>query len=196
MAATGAHDWDAARHAEDVRAAESLWWATVAAQGHTRGADFASIAAALEQSGQPAEATWPYPRGKLSAAPDEPPLACGEPPWRTVSIAKIALKRDGYEAAIEATIRAGRPVIIVLKVTDDFDQPNAAGLIAAPSAKSPSRGNHAVLAVGLSELDIGERHLLIRNSWGPRWAVSGYAFLPTRYLATHGVWAAAIPQPV
>lgn len=192
MATTGAHDWDAARHGEDRRAAEALWWAAAAVQGHTRSSNFTSISAALMHSGQPSEASWPYPQGKVAAAPDEPPLACATPPWRTASIAKFELKRDDHEAAIESALGAGSPVILVLRVTDEFDQPDSDGVIAAPAAKSSSRGNHAVLAVGAREVDGYGRHLLIRNSWGPKWAVEGHALLPVRYLATHGLWAATV----
>ena len=192
MATTGAHDWDAARHGEDPRAAEALWWAAAAVQGHARSSNFTSISAALAQSGQPSEASWPYPQGKLAAAPEEPSLACGAPPWRAASIAKLELKRDGHEAAVESRLGAGSPVILVLRVTDEFDQPDLNGVIAAPAAKAPNRGNHAVLAIGAREVDGAGRHLLIRNSWGPKWAVEGHALLPLRYLATHGLWAATV----
>jgi len=192
MAATGAHDWVALSTGDDPRSAEALWWATAAVQGHAAGSSLDSVTAALSETGQPSEVSWPYPQGRLVAAPDDPPTACAPPPWLRATLSGTVLERDGREIAIDGTLAAGVPVIIALAVTDDFDQPDPDGVIARPSAKAPSRGNHAILAVGARDIDGKGRYLVIRNSWGSKWAIDGYALLPMDYLATHGLWAATL----
>lgn len=191
IATTAAHDYLAAAKGDDNRAAESLWWAATRIEGHTGGLSLQSVGKALIDTGQPSELLWPYPSQLLTTDPEEPPAGCGNPPWRTAVLMEVARDWTSVEPEIEKSLIAGTPVIVILAVTDAFDSPEA-GRIASPPKKAPSRGNHAVLAVGLEEIEGHGRHLIVRNSWGPKWGVNGDAFLPLSYLATHGIKAAVL----
>jgi C1A family cysteine protease len=48
-----------------------------------------------------------------------------------------------------------------------------------PKPKEKQLGGHAVLAVGYD--DATER-FLVRNSWGPKWALAGYFTMPYAYV--------------
>ncbi|MEW5705145.1 MAG: hypothetical protein AB1781_11265 [Pseudomonadota bacterium] len=39
---------------------------------------------------------------------------------------------------------------------------------------------------------MGDRHLLIRNSWGDGWGLGGYAWLPVAYLESFAVQAGLV----
>lgn len=192
MATTGAHDYLAAASGDEQRAAEALWWSATRLQGHANGASLTSVGKALEQTGQPEDSRWPYPDRRLTPTPEDPPVDCGSPPWRTAILSIVNVNGKRFEHELEAQLAAGRPVIVILEVTDAFDVPDAEGVIETPPRTAMSQGNHAVLAVGLCDLDSRGRHLIIRNSWGAEWAVGGHALLPLAYLVTHGVAAAVV----
>lgn len=193
MAATGAHDSLAASVGEAPRSAEALWWSAVQIQGNTlNGTTIPTIRAALAQTGQPEDAVWPYPVERLTPQPESPPAACSAPPWRAGVLVAFAVGDGSFETTCESHLAAGRPVILILKVTDDFDSPNGSGVISAPGRRAANRGAHAVLILGMQDVDGLGRHLIIRNSWGPLWGVAGYALLPLRYVSTHGVQASVV----
>ena len=49
-----------------------------------------------------------------------------------------------------------------------------------PEKNESMLGGHAVMAVGYYDAD---ERFIVRNSWGSRWAKSGYCFMPYAYLA-------------
>ena len=54
-----------------------------------------------------------------------------------------------------------------------------------PKGDEELLGRHAILIVG-SETDSDQNEWLIfRNSWGERWGVEGYGFLPPEYLLAY-----------
>jgi len=194
IAATAAHDFVAMAHGDEERAAEALWWAATMLQGHTRGLSLESVRTALAETGQPPETLWPYRATDLFPQPQEPPASCGEPPWRLAVITRVAENRKQFEREIEAHLLSGSPVIVILAVTDMFDRP-VQGIVGMPSPRAASRGNHAVLAVGVQDVLDRGRHLIVRNSWGPGWGVNGDGMLPMSYLGTHGIGAAVLTDP-
>jgi C1A family cysteine protease len=54
-----------------------------------------------------------------------------------------------------------------------------------PSANDSVRGGHAMMAVGYDDNHVinGESGaLLVRNSWGINWGISGYGWMPYSYV--------------
>jgi C1A family cysteine protease len=84
---------------------------------------------------------------------------------------------DGVVAAVDS----GTPVVLGLVITDAFYRPDGAGHV-PDRTPDIERGGHAVLAVGHGVESNGVPSLLIRNSWGPGWGQSGYAWLPRAYV--------------
>jgi C1A family cysteine protease len=70
-------------------------------------------------------------------------------------------------------------------VYDEFMYVPANGLVAIPAQNSHLYGGHAIVAVGYDDnIQIGNDKgaLLIRNSWGTGWGLSGYAWMAYKYV--------------
>lgn len=148
------------------------------------------VAEALTDVGQPTLAAWPY-NPALGPGTEEPPAAAGPEPWNTARFEEIVLAHDGVEDVLEARLAGGFPVVLVVELTDEFDQPGADGQIAVPNIRAPAGDYHAVLVVGVAPR-AGGRDLLIRNSWGEGWGAGGYAWLPLAYLEAFAVQAGVV----
>ena len=178
FAVTAAHE--AARAAGAVAAEdlseEALFWGCKLIDGNWDwGTRFESAAAALAATGQPPEAIWPYEPRRLAGIPYNPPGARTDA-WHTSGMGPALLDL----ASVRLEIDVGRPVVLGLTVFDSLYFPSAAGRIDVPAVRSPSRGRHAVLAVGY-DADA----LLIRNSWGQSWGLDGYGWLSNGYAERH-----------
>lgn len=138
---------------------------------------------ALRNDGQPNEVEWPY----QSKTPD---------PWEPPVVTKMWRGGLGSCAAgaagVIASLQAGVPVVLGLRLVPGFNRVQDAPYIIDTSGKSA--GGHAVLCVGLgSSVDGGSIDLvLIRNSWGFRWGAGGCAWLPLDYLSNNLVGAETI----
>lgn len=187
FAVTAAHEVaraDGAGVEEDL-SEEALFWGCKLIDGNwNSGTRFASAAAALAATGQPLEAIWPYEPRRRSGTPYKPAGIPGED-WHKSGMGQASVDL----ASVRVAVDAGRPVVLGLTVFDTLYAPSAAGRIDAPPAGSPSRGGHAVLAVGH---DAGA--LLIRNSWGRSWGLGGYGWLSNGYAQLH-VHEAWVIQP-
>jgi hypothetical protein len=134
---------------------------------------------------------WPY----LAATPND--AASWEPPAAVGAL----FGRDGEKtaASVDDVIReldARRPVIILLTLSAAFYRPRPGGLIhPAPGEVPEPQRRHAVIAVGRGEVD-GHRAILVRNSWGERWADGGYGWLTERFLGPRLFAAAKLTEEV
>lgn len=140
------------------------------------GARLSSMLDALREAGQPEEAEWPY----LSATPGSewsPPAGIGS-----------LFARNGRfsHPTVDDIIRLlddGRPALILMMLSAAFYRPSQEGFVQPAPGEQPERDRrHAVIAVGHGTID-NRRSILIRNSWGPRWGLDGYAWLTEAYLA-------------
>lgn len=141
------------------------------------GATLPDTLAALEHEGQPQEAGWPYTLQLPSTAVNWcPPSTVGE-----------LFRRVGHPLSdtleeIVAELTIDRPVLVLMTLSDSFFAANLDGVVDAKPHEQPEKSiRHAVVAVGYGEA-LGQRVILIRNSWGEGWGDHGYAWLTERYL--------------
>lgn len=182
-----------ARRSHDGAAVEALspesLWRRCTQRGLTgpNGVLLLDVAEALIVVGQPPLATWPY-NPALGPGSEDPPTAAGPEPWHTAQFEEVVLAHDGLEDDVETRLASRSPVVLVIELTDEFDQPGSDGQIDVPSIRAPAGDYHAILAVGAATRPNG-RNLLIRNSWGDTWGAGGYAWLPVAYLEAFAVQA-------
>jgi hypothetical protein len=178
---TAAHEVERGGSPPDDLSEEALYWGCKLTDGNWKsGTTFGSAARALGRWGQPPEADWPYEPRRNDAVAYSPPKRPGSG-WFRSGLRQVAVGVAGVRAYLDA----GTPVLLGLTVFDTFFRPDAAGHIGDPAPGAKARGRHAVLAVGHHP-----HELLIRNSWGPTWALGGYAWISDGYVGTHAgdVW--------
>ncbi|MDB5437827.1 MAG: peptidase [Caulobacteraceae bacterium] len=166
-----------ARCSLDQLSAEHLHYHTHArSPGHQieMGVNPAEAAIALEINGQCDEAGWPY----LTALPAHPanyaPPATATPSYtRSVTVITTALK------PLIDSLNGGKPVALAMLLSVAFYRPACGLVVATPTDTDTSY--HAVVAVGHGLLG-SEPAILIRNSWGSGWGLSGHAWLTASYL--------------
>jgi hypothetical protein len=139
-----------------------------------KGARVGSVRHVVEHVGQAVETAWPY----LATLPADlatwvPPPGLVSPHTRSSRLAGATFGRAWEE------IEAGSPVIIGMTTSRAFSRWDADGVIDANEPVEPQR-RHAVIGVAAGEI-AGARCLMIRNSWGTRWGLAGYAWLTERY---------------
>jgi hypothetical protein len=173
-------------------APEAIWW-HCAHRGQTwpEGMLVEHAALAVADCGQPALAEWPW-NPSLGVGTEDPPTSAGAPPWQRALIDELRLARDGVEDDLEDALAAYLPVVLVVEITDEFDNAAFDGSIEVPDIRSPIGDNHAVVVVGASTHPLKGRRLLIRNSWGTGWGAGGYGWLPLDYLVANAQQAAVV----
>lgn len=179
----------AARGSPEPLSVEHLYFNAVQ---HTPGRDpdagvnMPACSAALELDGQCAEVGWPYADPLRDLSGWRPPMTA-TPSFRRTSDTSAATV-----AGITAELDADRPVIIALLLGERFYAPDPAGRI-TPGLGDADTDYHAVLAVGHG-LDSSEPYLLVRNSWGAEWGLSGHSWVSAAYLASRLYAVARFPS--
>lgn len=174
-------------------AVEPLWQHCLN-NGHAshNGTTLAAGSDALAVKGHTLEPCWPY-NDSLGAGTEPEPATATQAIWYKAAAVDAPLAHDGIEELADDALAAGLPLVLVVELTQEFEQPTTNGEIALPALTAPVGDYHAVLAVGAATDPGGtNRRLLIRNSWGPAWGAGGYGWLPLDYLIAFAVQAAAI----
>ena len=151
------------------------------------GTTLSGMLTAIAQDGQPYEADWPY----LSALPSDltkwtPPTTVGQL-FRRSSEQRLATE-------IYALLDNSSPVIVAMTLSAAFNRPGPGGIVAGNEPIVRAR-RHAVIAVGHGRQN-SERFVLIRNSWGERWGINGYAWLAESYLTPRLVGLAILKEKI
>lgn len=85
-------------------------------------------------------------------------------------------------ALLKGRLASGLPFVFGFTVYESFESAamERTGILKMPSKKEHCMGGHAVLAVGYNT---AKRAFLIRNSWGPKWGLKGYFWMPEEYIS-------------
>jgi hypothetical protein len=92
-------------------------------------------------------------------------------------------RNPGFDAAATAILE-GDPVCFGIDLGQRFE-PGANGVIPDRVGQG---GGHCMFALGLDQIG-GRWLLLVQNSWGTRWGMAGYCYLPESYFSGwHEAW--------
>ena len=143
-----------------------------------QGATLSSMLDTLREDGQPEELDWSY----------QASLPADLKTWLPPSRVGPTFRRDGHKAtasvsAVLQSLDLGRPMILQLHLSASFYRVGSNGIVDPPPEEVPEpQRRHAVIALAHGSVR-GATAVLVRNSWGARWADGGYAWLTERFLA-------------
>lgn len=171
------------------------------------GAYLRTAMGALAMFGAPPERYWPYdgrPPATNTHFDVEPTAFCYAFAADFEAIRYLRLDPAGATPAqvlqnIKTYLAAGFPSMFGFPVYPEYDHPTAQGDVLYPAPGDKSRGGHANVAAGYDDnrmVGPDKGALLVRNSWGTGWGLSGYAWMSYKYV-TQGLavdWWAVIQE--
>ena len=124
------------------------------------------------------EKLWPYDVTKFRDAPPAKAVEQGKT-HKTILYERV----PQLAGQLKACLSSGLPFAFGFTAHESLmsDAVMKTGILPMPGPESedPTIGGHAVACVGY---DSATDHFLIRNSWGPHWALGGYFWFPSAYM--------------
>lgn len=141
------------------------------------GASLQLATAVAKELGCCSETLWPYDIRRYADIPPKAAFVEAD----HLRLAQSAYLDNTNLYALKSCLAAGVPFVFGLAVYQSFEAPLAAatGLIPLPKRTDTLIGGHALMAIGY---DDQSKEFLVRNSWGPRWGIDGYCWIPYDYL--------------
>lgn len=137
---------------------------------------------ALAQKGVCSEQTWPY-SSDITVEPNE-----------AAQLKALSFETTGYYAiansnrlnGISQALQLGHPVIFGFTVYESFESETVAetGVVPIPSKHEQVLGGHCVAIWGIN---VEEKYVLCRNSWGKDWGINGYFKMPFDYITSQNL---------
>jgi C1A family cysteine protease len=134
----------------------------------------------LKTEGLCSEKSWPYTISKFAVKP--PQNAYTEAALHKV----IQVKNISQDLnSMKNWLASGEPFTVGIAVYEEFESKSVAstGIVPMPTRKSRYLGGHAVVCCGYTT----NNYWIMRNSWGTRWGINGYFYLPFEYLLDHSL---------
>ncbi len=130
----------------------------------------------IAKQGGPHEALWPYNISKFRSRPNTRTYRDGAK-HRAILYQRLVQTLD----QLRGCLADGYPFVFGFSVYESFESDAVAktGRMPMPKPKEKQLGGHAVLAVGY---DDASQRIIVRNSWGPNWALDGYFTMPYAYI--------------
>lgn len=121
------------------------------------------------------EKLWPYIDEKVNTRPD--PICYEDGATRLVTNYRyLSTIADMLEV-----LSLDKPIVLGIRIFEGFMTPSSV-IIDVPDGRENLVGGHAVAVLGYKE---HERLFLIKNSFGPNWGESGYAWMTFDYIQQH-----------
>jgi len=135
----------------------------------------------VAKQGVPRETDWPYDIAKFTVKPSAKAFRDAKKD-QAVSYSRVSQSLN----QMKGCLASGYPFVFGFSVYERFESEKVAksGVVEMPESDEKLIGGHAVLAVGY---DDGERRVIVRNSWGPKWGIGGYFTMPYGYLLDDGL---------
>jgi C1A family cysteine protease len=133
---------------------------------------------AAHRYGTPPETDWPYDISKYA---DDPPQTV----WADASAYKLAKPYKSVPRSVtqfKLVLSNRQTIAFGFSVYESFESEDVrrTGVVPMPNPSEQHLGGHEVLAVGY--LASEPNYVLVRNSWGADWGMSGYFLMPWQYL--------------
>jgi C1A family cysteine protease len=132
----------------------------------------------VSKIGAPPETDWPYDISKFAI----------KPPTKAYMDAKldrgVQYQRVSQNLQqMQGCLASGFPFVFGFTVYQSFESATVAktGVMPMPAPGENKLGGHAVLAVGY---DTSARTMIVRNSWGTGWGMSGYFTMPFEFITS------------
>lgn len=119
------------------------------------------------------ESIWPYDTAQWMTKPSDPAYA-NALPRKNIEYARLVTQDDMLHC-----LANGYPIVFGVSLYKGFDDTGADGLVITPTGKEEYEGGHSMCIVGYN---LAQQVFLVRNSWGPNWAMKGFCWMDFKYL--------------